>query len=158
MRNENINSNIGTAKFDFSLFFWEGEGGLSAEFEYNTDLFERATIERWSKHLQTLLESIVANPEQRLSTLPLLSEAERLQLLNLWGITQSSATSTQCLHHVFEAHVERTPNAVALVSAEGEKRTYAEVNQKANQLAHYLAKLGIGPRRESVFLWSALLI
>jgi fengycin family lipopeptide synthetase B len=147
---EDVGISVETAKFDLTLSFWKeaGETGeLVGELEYNTDLFERATIERWSKQLQTLLEGITTNPHQRLSMLPLLSDTERQQLLQTWGATDSFPSSDQCIHQLFEAQVARAPHAVALISATGEKQEYARVNRRANRLAHYLVKLGIGPEK-----------
>jgi len=144
---QDVNTRMETAKFDLSLFFFEEADGLSGELEYNTDLFEKATIERWAKHLNILLEGIVAHPEQRLSALPLLSEGERQELLNRWSETSSPIAASKCIHQLFEEQVERRPNAIALVSAEGKKQTYAEVELQANQLAQRLQKLGIGPEQ-----------
>src|SRR2546423_14302492 len=95
-------------------------------------------------HWQRLLEGIVADPGQRLSELPLLTEAERHQLLIEWNATATGYPKDQCLHQLFEAQVERTPEAVALV-CEGQQMTYQELNARANQLAHYPQRLGGGP-------------
>ena len=134
----------GTAKFDLTLFLWEEAGGLRGTLEYNTDLFDEATISRMRGHFQTLLEGIVADPAQRLSDLPLLTEAERQQLLVEWNATQVEYPREGCLHQLFEAQVERTPNAIAAVCG-GARLTYRELNQRANQLAHYLRTRGVGP-------------
>ena len=216
-----------TAQFDLTLVMAEMASGLGVSLQYNSDLFEAATIGRMLGHFRTLLEGIVAWPEQRLLDLPLLTEAERQQLLVAWNDTQtdyarapwsfgpgtlgpsalylSSRTSAQgrrakgmCLHQSFEAQVERTPDAVAVVFAagfrqaqpgspwspaslgrrtkgfgpgtlgpsalylssrtsaqgrrakgsghgEGQQLTYGELNRRANQLAHHLRKLGVGP-------------
>ncbi|MEG4342108.1 amino acid adenylation domain-containing protein [Microcoleus sp. A003_D6] len=109
--------------------------------EYNTDLFDSQTIERWMKHWQTLLESIIANPEQRVWDLPLLKSAELKQLLVEWNDTQTGYPH-HCIHELFEAQVERTPDAVAVMFGD-QNLTYRELNTKANQLAHYLQKLGV---------------
>jgi len=130
--------------FDLTLLMAEAGRELGAAVEYNVDLFDAATIRRMLGHLQTLLESIVANPDQRISTLPLLTESERRQLLIEWNDTAADYPQGQCVHQLFEAQVERTPDAVAVVY-EGEQLTYRQLNQRANQLAHHLRKLGVGP-------------
>jgi amino acid adenylation domain-containing protein len=134
----------GTAKFDVTFDLWESPQGLSGQFEYNTDFFDASTIERMAGHFQTLLEGIVVNPEQRLSELPLLTEAERQQLLVAWNATQADYSKETCIHQLFEAQVARTPEAVAVVF-EGERLTYRELNRRANQVAHHLQRLGVGP-------------
>ncbi|MBD2494908.1 non-ribosomal peptide synthetase [Nostoc sp. FACHB-280] len=133
-----------TAMFDLTLDMRETEAGLVGAFEYNTDLFHDTTVNRMVTHLQTLLEGIVTNPDLRLSELPLLTTSERQQLLYKWNDPQIIYPQTQCLHELFQAQVERTPDAVAVVF-EDEQLTYSELNAKANQLAHYLQTLGIKP-------------
>jgi len=134
----------GTAKFDLSLLVEEGAEGLKGTLKYNTDMFDAATSKRMLGHFQTLLESIVASPELRLSDLPLLTEAERRQLLVEWNDTQADYPRDLCIHQLFEAQVEQTPDAIA-VAFEYQQLTYRELNAQANQLAHYLLKLGVGP-------------
>ena len=164
-----------TAKFDLTLSLTEGADGLEGVWEYNTDLFEAATIERMNGHFEVLLEGILATPEHRLSELPLLTDTEQQQLLMqsaltpsdsslecgdsspLWShVKHASRVGTKaptsrrtpgrgpCLHQLFEAQVERTPEAIALVYEE-QQLTYAELNQRANQLAHHLQSLGVSP-------------
>ena len=133
-----------TAKFDLTLELSETPEGLRGWFEYSTDLFDAATIARMAGHLQTLLEGIVADPEQRLSTLPLLTADERQQLLLTWNDTTTDYPQDTCVHELFEAQVARTPDAIAAVS-NGTQLTYRELNQRANQLAQYLRALGVGP-------------
>ncbi len=132
------------AHFDLILRIMDTEQGLSAALVYNTDLFEADTIARMLGNFQTLLEAIVSDPEQRLSDLPLLTEAERQQLLVGWSGTKSDHPADLCVHQLFEAQAERTPDAVAVVF-EGEQLTYGELNRRANQLAHHLRALGVGP-------------
>ena len=134
----------GTAKFDLSLSMVDTEQGLIGSLEYNTDLFDAGTINRMLGHFQTLLEGIVANPEQQLSDLPLLTAAQRHQLLVEWNDTQADYPLDVCIHQLFAAQVERSPDAVAVVF-EDEQLTYRELNCRANQLAHHLQKLGVGP-------------
>ena len=112
-------------------------------FEYNTDLFEASTISRMIGHFQTLLEGIVADPDKRLWELPLLTVAQQQQLVVL-NNTKADYPLEACIHHLFEAQVERTPDAVAVVF-ENEQLTYRELNCRANQLAHHLQKLGVEP-------------
>ncbi|MCV3216977.1 amino acid adenylation domain-containing protein [Plectonema radiosum NIES-515] len=133
-----------TAKFDLTLLMEEHEQGLKGEWEYSTDLFEPDTIQRMNGHFQTLLEGIVANPQQRVSSLPLLTEAERHQLLFEWNNTQTKYPQDKCIHELFEKQVELRPNAVAVIFEE-EQLTYQELNVRANQLAHHLQTLGVGP-------------
>jgi amino acid adenylation domain-containing protein len=139
-----LESDNGTAKFDLTLDIRETASGLSGTLEYNTGLFEAHTIQRMVGHFQTLLSEIVANPEQRLSEIPLLTEAEQNQLLFEWNKTDVEYQSNQCIHQLFEAQVERTPDAVAVVF-EDQQLTYRELNSSANQLAHYLQKMGVEP-------------
>jgi len=132
-----------TAKFDLSLALTETTDGFEGRLEYSTDLFDPTTVARMIVHFQTLLEGIVANPEQRISELPLLTEAERHQLLLDWNGTKTDDQKDECIHELFEAQVERTPEAVAVVF-EDQQLTYRELNKRANQLGHYLQKLGVG--------------
>lgn len=133
-----------TAKFDLTLSMEETEAGLIGYWEYNTDLFDAATIERTSGHFQTLLGAIAANPETQAGELPLLTPEERDRLLVEWNDTFAPYPQGKCIHQLFEEQVERTPDAVAVVFEE-ERLTYRELNGKANQLAHYLQGLGVGP-------------
>jgi aspartate racemase len=134
-----------TAMFDLTPFLWEERDGLSGTLEYNTDLFDEATVGRMAKHLRTLLEGVVANPDQRLSELPLLSEAEERRLLVEWNETRAEYRRDSCLHQLFEDRVRCCPDAVAVVF-EGQQVTYEELNRRANRLAHHLQRLGVGPR------------
>ncbi|MBI1924147.1 amino acid adenylation domain-containing protein [Candidatus Poribacteria bacterium] len=132
------------SQFDLTLEMGAALESLLGRFTYNTDLFEAATIQRLAGHFQTLLEGIVAHPEQRISDLPLLTEAERHQLLVEWNDTQADSPQDQCLHQWFESQVERTPDVVAVV-CEDRQLTYRQLNARANQLAHHLQSLGVGP-------------
>jgi amino acid adenylation domain-containing protein len=133
-----------TAKFDLTLSFENTPSGLIGNWEYNTDLFDASTIARMTRHFQTLLEAIVANPQQRVSALPLLTERERHQLLVEWNNSTKDYPSDKCIHQLFEEQVERSPDAIAVVF-EDKQLTYRELNQRANQLAHYLRTLGVEP-------------
>ena len=131
-----------TAKFDLSLAVTEIEAGLKCSLQYTTDLFEPWTITRMLGHFETLLAGIVAAPQQRLSQLPLLTAAEQQQLLVEWNDT-ARLLPDRCIHQLFEEQVRLTPEAVA-VSDEQEQLSYAELNVRANQLAHYLREQGVG--------------
>ncbi len=133
-----------TARFDLTLWMHDLADGLKGSFEFNTDLFDAATIERLAANFQTLLEGIVTNPELRISALPLLSAEESTQLLRYGQGRVNDVPRDKCMHEVFEEHVGRAPNHVALVFGE-EQLTYRELNERANRLAHYLRNLGVGP-------------
>jgi len=133
-----------TAKFDLTLSLVEEAEGIKGQLEYNTDLFDEATVGRMSGHYRTLLEGIVRNPNQRLSSLPLLTEAERHRLLVDWNATSADYPQDRCIHQLFEAQVERTPDTIAVV-CEQKELTYRELNRRSNQLAHHLIKHGVGP-------------
>jgi amino acid adenylation domain-containing protein len=167
-----------TAHFDLTLQIVDTEQELTAALVYNTDLFEAGTIVRMLGNFQTLLEAILADPEQRLSDLQLLTTTERQQLLAFaesqsdspqsgcsrttepaagWGVrttaqrslverndTQIDHPKDKCLHKLFEEQVQRTPDAIAVVFEAGQL-TYGELNRRANQLAHHLQTLGVGP-------------
>jgi amino acid adenylation domain-containing protein len=133
-----------TSKFDLTLSLRDAADGLSGCLEYSSDLFDRGTIERMAGHFQTLLEGIAADPQRRLSQLPLLTEPERQQLLVEWNDTAVEYPRDQCVHQLFEQQVERTPEAVAVVF-QAQEVTYRELNRRSNQLAHYLRSLGVGP-------------
>ncbi|WP_208340948.1 non-ribosomal peptide synthetase [Aetokthonos hydrillicola] len=117
---------------------------LVLEADYNKDLFQEATIQRWIGHFCAVLQAILHNPQQNVTTLPLLSEQERYQLLREWNNTTVKYSQEECIHKLFEAQVESTPNAIAVVF-EDEQVTYHELNTRANQLAHYLQSLGVEP-------------
>ncbi len=134
---------VGAAKFDLDLELDDRPSGLRGRFVYNTDLFDAATVARMVGHWETLLAGLVANPDQRISALPLLIEAEKRQIAE-WNRTEKEYPAGQCIHQLLEAQVERTPEAVA-VRQEKRSLTYRELNARANQLAHYLRKQGVGP-------------
>jgi amino acid adenylation domain-containing protein len=134
----------GTAISEIGIDLFENGGGLTGRIEYSTDLFEHTTIRRMSGHLQRLLEAIVADPEQRLSELQLMTADERRQLLVEWNATAREFPGHKCLHQLFESQVERVPEATAIVF-EHERLSYSELNVRANKLAHYLRRLGVGP-------------
>ena len=129
---------------DLALFVRDSAQEISGKIEYNSDLFKSETITRMECHWQKLLEGMVADSGQLIGALPLLTNAEWQQQIVGWNATQATFPQYQCFHELFEAVVERTPEAVA-VSFEQEQLTYEELNRRANQLAHYLLDLGVGP-------------
>ncbi|HEX7771265.1 MAG TPA: amino acid adenylation domain-containing protein, partial [Pyrinomonadaceae bacterium] len=137
-----VHTEIRTVKFDMTLTMGMGDDDyLSGGLIYSTDLFDAATIKRMVKHFQMLLESIAVDPDQRISELPL--AADEQEMLAEWNDTKREYPRG-CLHELFEKQVASTPDAEALVFNE-ERLTYAELNHRANQLAHHLRGLGVGP-------------
>lgn len=130
------------AKFDLSLDLTETPDGLLCEMSYDTDLFDGATVDRMLGCYRVLLESAAATPECPISRLDILSAEDR-RLLVQWNHTER-AYPKACLHELFEKQVERTPDAVAIVDDEDRRLSYRELNSRANQLAHYLRKAGVG--------------
>jgi amino acid adenylation domain-containing protein len=134
----------GTAKFDLSLSLETGEQGMTGYFEYNTDLYRPSSIARLSRHFLTLLQAISLNSLLPLSELTLLSPVERRQLLQDWNNTYRDYPLDLCVHQLFEAQAERTPEALAL-NYRGQELNYQELNRRSNQLAHRLRSIGVGP-------------
>jgi amino acid adenylation domain-containing protein len=158
------------AAFDLTLTVLDVPGSLKGTWNYNTDLFDRSTIERMTGHFLTLVEAIVANPQQHIAQLPILTEFEQQQLLVEWNNTEVEYPQQKCIHQLFEAQVARTPDAIAVVFVDeqsggsdlsglpsaarsrsvsdrrrvNQQLTYHELNCRANQLAHYLRSLGVG--------------
>ena len=139
-----VEVDAGTSKFDLTLVFYEKEDHLEGALEYSTDRFDGARMTRMIGHLQVLLEALVANPDSRVSLLPLLKPFEKDQLLKEWNDTRVDFPSDRMIHQLFEAQVEQTPTAIA-VSHEDKQLTYSQLNHRANQLAHRLTSLGVGP-------------
>ena len=132
----------GTSKFDLTLFMEDSQQGLVATCEYNTDLFNANTITRMLGHFQTLLSSIVSDPQQCISELPLLTPPEVQQLLVEWNDTKTDYPQDKCIHQLFEEQVEKTPSDIAVIF-EHQQLTYQELNSRANRLAHYLQQQGV---------------
>jgi amino acid adenylation domain-containing protein len=133
-----------TAQFDLVLGAAETREGLRASLQYNTDLFLEPTIKRFADHYLNLLESIVSDPQVRVTQLSITTAKERHQLLV--ELNQSGAVKVpeKCLHQFFERQSELTPDAEAIVAGD-ERLTYKELNERANQLAHYLIEQGVKP-------------
>lgn len=130
--------------FDMSWFAWETDDGVLLRVEYDTDLFEDATIVRALGHYQKLLEGIAAHPDSRISEVPLLAEGERHKILVEFNQTGAEFPKSDVLHDFVARQAERTPNAPAIVFG-NQRLTYRELNTRANQVAHYLMKQGAGP-------------
>jgi len=131
----------GTSQLDIFLSMFESQEGLTGCLEYNTDIFDAATISQFINNYQTLLENILANPEQRICELSLLTPGEKEQLLFNFNKT-SAEYKNLSLNQLFEQQVELTPDSIALIH-ESEKLTYSQLNHQANQLANYLQKHGV---------------
>ncbi|MEO5730391.1 MAG: amino acid adenylation domain-containing protein, partial [Byssovorax sp.] len=144
LRMERLPLESGVAKFDLTLVLEETAGRLEGALEYNADLFDAATIARMAEHLEVLLRGVAATPDRRIDDLPLMAEAERHTLLVTWNATSTAFPREACIHQLFEAQVERAPDAEA-VAFEDERLTYRALNERANRLAHHLRALGVGP-------------
>jgi amino acid adenylation domain-containing protein len=134
----------GNAKFDLMLYMWQRADGLRAVLEYNLDLFDAGTIIRMLGNFETLLAGIAQDADRRLSDLPILSSEEEHQLLVEWNATAADLPVGGLIHRLFEEQVARTPGAIA-VAGKGQQFTYAELDARANQLAHHLRARGVGP-------------
>ena len=131
-------------RFDLEVHFHEIEDGLVGRFVYNTMLFDKPTIARMTQHFRVLLDAIVADPDLQLSRLPLLTNEERHQILVDWNRTETTYPRDACIHTLFEAQADASPDAVAVVFGE-QRLTYRQLNERANRLAHHLRVLGVGP-------------
>lgn len=131
-----------TSKFDLSLFLYERGGAIEGRLEYTTDLFDPSTIQRMAGHFQTLVAGIVTNPDCPIDELPLLTDAERQQILVEWNQTAADYPAHKTIHQLFQEQATRTPDALAI--RDGDNRlTYREVEDSANRLAHFLLTLGV---------------
>ncbi|MBV9774815.1 MAG: amino acid adenylation domain-containing protein, partial [Gemmatimonadetes bacterium] len=139
---EPLGTRAETAKFDLTLAVDAGER-IAGSVQYRTSLWERASIERLVEHLRRVLGAMTANPEQRLSEIELLSRAERAEVLEAWNATRADYPQA-CVHELVSAQAARTPDATAVVF-EGESLSYAELEARANRLAHHLVGMGVGP-------------
>ncbi len=147
-----VDVDSGTAIFDLGIHLyapWDSNAiergdGIRGTLTYNTELFERATAERFIEHFGVLLESIAEDPDRSVLDLELMSVEERRQVVESWNRTDAEFPGDRCIHELIEAQAERTPAAVAL--QQGELRlSYGELNLRANQLARHLRDLGVGP-------------
>jgi amino acid adenylation domain-containing protein len=133
-----------SSKFDLTLFVTESAGGLGCWLEYNTDLFSESFARNALEHFQILLRGVVANPNERIANLPLIGEAETKQLLVDWNNTQTAFSYGGSIHGLFEIQAAQTPDSMALICG-GDHLSYRELNERANQLARYLVRMGVGP-------------
>ena len=136
----------GLSKLDLCLELDDRAAGLIGRFKYSSDLFEPATVLRMAGHLTALLEGIVSNPDQRISRLPMLTEAERLQLCVEWNNTATDIPAGTCLHELFAAQAERTPDTVAVANGNFQLK-YRELHTRSHRLAAFLQAKGIGPEK-----------
>ncbi|HET7342934.1 MAG TPA: amino acid adenylation domain-containing protein [Methylomirabilota bacterium] len=139
-----LDVDVGTSKFDLYLELDERPDTIVGRVVYRTDLFDAATIARLAGAYERLLEAVVADPCRRLSALPVLDESERGQLLVAWSTTRAPYPEDSTVHAVFEAQAAGGADAVALIMGD-ERVTYAELNRRANRLAHRLRALGVRP-------------
>ena len=133
----------GAAEMDFFMVIDDRDETVSGPITYNRDLFDAVDIQRTIGHWQTLLQAAVEHPDGRIADLPVLTAAEQQQFAE-WNRTDSEYPREFCVHELVEAQVDRSPNANAVEHA-GVALTYTELNERANQLAHFLAKRGVGP-------------
>src|SRR5262249_34902514 len=133
-----------TSKFDLTLIVKETSRGLVAYAEYSTDLFQDETIGRLLEHFENLIKGVAENPDKRLSELPLLSPGEFNQLVIEWNRTTTEYPRESCVHELFEAQTRKSPDATAVIFG-SKSLTYAELNNRANQLAHFLRQFPVGP-------------
>jgi len=134
-----LDVNNGISMFDITLVISEAGGDLFGAVEYNADLFDRTTIQRFIRHYNALLDSVVSDPTQKVSHIQMMDEAEKQKVLVGWNETSKEFSQDVYLHQLFEARVEESPDAVAVV-IENESLSYRELNRRANQLAHYLKR------------------
>jgi amino acid adenylation domain-containing protein len=133
----------GSSKFDLWLSLgWDKT--ISGVIEYSTDVFDDATIDRFVRHFSNLIDRATANPDQSIAEIPILLEEEKQKLLHEWNGT-SADYQFQCLHHAFESQVQKTPDGLALIGENRSYRSYKQLNRDADELAHRLRQLGVGP-------------
>jgi amino acid adenylation domain-containing protein len=130
-------------RFDLEVHAYERGGEIALQWWYNRDLFDRWRMEQMARHYVRMLEAVVREPGCAVGRVEMLSATERHQLLYEWNDTATAFPADKCVHELFEEQVARTPDAVAVVF-EGEELNYAQLNARANQLAHYLRKMGVG--------------
>ncbi len=143
---EQLDVDMGTSTHDLTFSITESSAGLLVDIEYNTDLFDRSTIQRLAKHFQQLCTVLLDNPEQRVLNAQFLTAEELHRILVEWNNTQAAREKNLCIHHLFERRVQETPDALAVVAPD-RSLSYQELNQKANQLAHFLKQNGVAPEK-----------
>ncbi len=133
----------GKSRFDLALSLVEAEHSISGSIEYSTDLFDASTMQRMAEHFTTLLADVTRNPEQRLSELSILPVSEQ-ETLRRWNATAADLGAIECIHHLLERQAVTTPDAIA-VDFDRSTLSYQALNARANQVAHHLRALGVGP-------------
>ena len=144
LKAEWLDVDTGTAKFELILVAKQTPEGLKLTAEYNTDLFDPKRISRMLQHFQILLQSIVKHPEAHVSELDLLTSSERQQLIFDWNRTETTYPNSECIHQLFELQVSKNPDSPAVCYGD-EQLNYRDLNARANQVAHRLQKMKIGP-------------
>ncbi len=139
-----IQIDTGFSQVDLSVTLWEEDSIMKGTFEYNTDLFQSSTILRMIGHFQNLLAGIIADVDRQISLLPMLTQEEKHQLLVEWNDTGCVYPKDSCIYQLFESCVEKYPEQEAVIFAD-QRLNYTQLNQRANQLAHFLRKLNVGP-------------
>ena len=141
---ESLHTAPGTSKFDITLELSEESGVLHGDLEYSTDLFEEETIVRMVEHFKQVITSAIADPAQSIGNLNILTDQDKLKLLQEYNATDADLPLSDCIHSLFESKVLENPAQVALVCGD-ERWSYAELNERSNRLAHYLLELGVAP-------------
>ncbi len=135
--------NSGMSQVDLSMTFWEEDDGLMGSLEYNTDLFKPETIERIIAHYETLLRAVLSNPNRKISSLPLITEKEKKEILFYWNNTSFPLSKNDSIISLFEEKAHKRPDHIAVIHL-NKDITYRELNERANQIAHILQNKGIG--------------
>jgi amino acid adenylation domain-containing protein len=132
-------------RFDLEVHVWDKDGeGIGISWLYNRDLFDRWRMEQMAGHYLELLRGVLKDERRRVDSLPMLSESERLQVLYEWNATEADNLREKCVHELFEEQAARTPDLVGVMYEE-QQLSYRELNERANQIGHYLRALGVGP-------------
>ena len=139
-----IGEEAGMAKFDLTLDLTEGEEGILGALKYSLDLYEEKTIRRMARHFEKVVEEIARDAEQKVREIVLISEEEKRQIIELWDRTEIEYARSACIHQLFEEQMEKNPEVVAVI-CEADQISYRELNRRANQLGHYLKKMGVRP-------------
>lgn len=139
---EPLGAHTSGSQLDLFASLWEADGQVRGRMEFSTDLFEQTTVERFIGHYETLLRSVTEDADRSILAMPILPENERIRLLSEWNATEMACPDGSGIHHLFEAQVQRTPHATAVVSDDAQL-TYRELNERANRLARVLRNLGV---------------
>src|SRR5262249_13560496 len=132
------------ARFDLSLVMVEGGEGIAGVLVYSQDLYEGESIRRMARHYEKVVEQVIRDAEHRIGEIELLSEAEKRQIVAEGNQTERPYPQNRCIHDLFAEQAGRAPDRIALISDQ-ESLSYGELNRRANQLGHYLQRLGVGP-------------